>query len=84
MSNNNFKRILLVAESIHNIRMNTAAELVEDVLRKTGENLEVLVTRDKAELGKVLERIEIAFGDIPFELIPEMPNLKWLQLWSAG
>jgi phosphoglycerate dehydrogenase-like enzyme len=84
MSNGNIKRILLVAESIHDIRMNTAAELIEDMLRKTGESLEVLVTRDKAEVEKALDRIEIAFGDIPFELIPKMPNLKWLQLWSAG
>jgi phosphoglycerate dehydrogenase-like enzyme len=81
---NNGKRILLVAGSIHDIRMNTAAELIEDMLRKTGENLEVLVTRDKAEVEKALDSIEIAFGDIPFELIPKMPKLKWLQLWSAG
>jgi phosphoglycerate dehydrogenase-like enzyme len=84
MSNSSFRRILLVAESIHNIRMDTAAELIEDVFQKTGESLEVLVTRDKAEIGKVLGGIEIAFGDIPFELIPNMPNFKWLQLWSAG
>jgi phosphoglycerate dehydrogenase-like enzyme len=84
MSNGSFKRILLVAESIHSIRMNTAAELIEGVLQKTGESLEVLVTQDKAEVEKTLDRIEIAFGDIPFELIPKMPNLKWLQLWSAG
>jgi phosphoglycerate dehydrogenase-like enzyme len=84
MSKGDFERILLVAGSIHNIRMNTAAELIEDILRKTGENLEVLVTQDKTEVAKVPERIEIAFGDIPFELIPKMPNFKWLQLWSAG
>ncbi|MDR1411147.1 MAG: D-2-hydroxyacid dehydrogenase [Spirochaetaceae bacterium] len=84
MSNSSSKGILLVAESIHNIRMNTAAELIGDALRKAGANLEILVTRDKAEAEKVLDRIEIAFGDIPFELIPKMPNLRWLQLWSAG
>ena len=87
MSSSDSKRILLVAESIHNIRMNTAAELIGSVLQRTGErrrSLGVLVTQDKAEVEKALDRIEIAFGDIPFELIPKMPNLKWLQLWSAG
>lgn len=84
MSNCSLKRTLLVAESIHHIRMNTAPELIEDVLRKAGENLEILVTNDKAEVEKALDSIEVAFGDIPFELIPKMPGLKWLQLWSAG
>jgi phosphoglycerate dehydrogenase-like enzyme len=31
-----------------------------------------------------MERIEIGMGDVPFGLLPRMPNLKWLQLWSAG
>ncbi|MDR2245738.1 MAG: D-2-hydroxyacid dehydrogenase [Treponema sp.] len=84
MGNSDSKRILLVAGSIHRIRMNTAAELIDGALQKTGESLEVLVTRDTAEVEKALDRIEIAFGDIPFERIPQMPNLKWLQLWSAG
>jgi phosphoglycerate dehydrogenase-like enzyme len=84
MNNNSFKGILLVAGSIQNIRMNTVAKLIEGALQETGENLEVMVARDKAGVEKVLDRIEIAFGDIPFELIPQMPRLKWLQLWSAG
>jgi phosphoglycerate dehydrogenase-like enzyme len=84
MTNNNFKRVFLLAGSIHSIRMNSAAEIIGDILGKAGEDMEVLVTSDKAGLEGVLERIEVAFGDIPFELIPKMPNLKWLQLWSAG
>jgi phosphoglycerate dehydrogenase-like enzyme len=81
---NSFKGAILVAESIHKIRMDDAAEDLESVLRGMGENREILVTQDKAEVEKVLDKIEIAFGDIPFELIPRMPNFKWLQLWSAG
>ncbi|MDR1128873.1 MAG: D-2-hydroxyacid dehydrogenase [Treponema sp.] len=84
MSNSDSKGILLVAESIHNIRMNTAAELIGEALRNAGGNLEILAAQDKAGVEKVLDRIEIAFGDIPFELVPKMPGLKWLQLWSAG
>jgi phosphoglycerate dehydrogenase-like enzyme len=84
MNNNDCKSVLLIAESIHSIRMNTAAELVEKTLREKGKDWEVLITQDRAKVGEVLDRIEIAFGDIPFELIPKMPGLKWLQLWSAG
>jgi phosphoglycerate dehydrogenase-like enzyme len=84
MSNNSFKGIILVAQSIHKVLMNTALEDIEAALHKAGEKREILITQDKAEVEKVLDKIEIAFGDIPFELIPGMPNFKWLQLWSAG
>jgi phosphoglycerate dehydrogenase-like enzyme len=84
MSNNSFKGIILVAQSIQKVRMDGAAEDLGTMLHKMGEDREILVTQDKAEVEKVLDKIEIAFGDIPFELIPEMLNFKWLQLWSAG
>ncbi|GHU85083.1 3-phosphoglycerate dehydrogenase [Spirochaetia bacterium] len=56
----------------------------ESRLRETGKGRELCITTDRAEVEKRLDAIEIAFGDIPFDLIPRMPNLKWLQLWSAG
>ncbi|MDR0878246.1 MAG: hypothetical protein LBN21_09345, partial [Treponema sp.] len=53
-------------------------------LHAAGENREVLITRDRAEMEKVLDRVEICMGDVPFDLYSRMPNLKWIQLWSAG
>lgn len=44
----------------------------------------MLISMDTAEIEPFLDRIEIGFGDVPFDLLPRMPNLKWLQLWSAG
>jgi phosphoglycerate dehydrogenase-like enzyme len=87
-SNDGFKGIILVAQSIHQIEMfdssRQGADDLETLLRKTADGREFCITEDKTEVEKILDRIEIAFGDIPFELIPKMPNLKWLQLWSAG
>jgi phosphoglycerate dehydrogenase-like enzyme len=53
-------------------------------LEAAGKGREVLVSRDKAEIEPFLDRIEIGLGDVPFDLLGRMPNLKWLQLWSAG
>jgi phosphoglycerate dehydrogenase-like enzyme len=43
-----------------------------------------MISKEPSEIEPFLERIEIGMGDIPFGLIPRMPNFKWLQLWSAG
>jgi phosphoglycerate dehydrogenase-like enzyme len=53
-------------------------------LEAAGENREVLITGDRAEMEKVLDRVEICMGDVPFSLYSRMPRLKWVQLWSAG
>ncbi|MDR2404561.1 MAG: D-2-hydroxyacid dehydrogenase [Spirochaetaceae bacterium] len=53
-------------------------------LRQAGEGREVRITANKGEIEPVLEEVEIGFGDVPFSLIPRMPRLKWIQLWSAG
>ncbi|MDR1315783.1 MAG: D-2-hydroxyacid dehydrogenase [Spirochaetales bacterium] len=44
----------------------------------------VLVTEERAEIEKILDKIEIAAGDFPQELIPRAPGLKWFQQWYAG
>jgi phosphoglycerate dehydrogenase-like enzyme len=58
-------------------------EFREELLN-AGAVREALITREPAEIEPFLDRIEIGMGDVPFALLPQMPNLKWLQIWSAG
>jgi phosphoglycerate dehydrogenase-like enzyme len=44
----------------------------------------VLITKNKAEIEKILDKIEIAAGDFPQEFVPRAPALKWFQQWYAG
>ncbi|MDR3166596.1 MAG: D-2-hydroxyacid dehydrogenase [Treponema sp.] len=53
-------------------------------LRKAGEGRDVLISSDRAEIEKVLDKIEIAVGFVPWDLLSRMPHLGWVQLWSAG
>lgn len=46
--------------------------------------LELLYSRDKAEIAARLTDIEVAVGNFPRELLLEAPNLKWFQQWGAG
>jgi phosphoglycerate dehydrogenase-like enzyme len=74
---NNKKGIILWA-------VNQAPEGGPEKIREIGEGRELVMTTDRGMTEAVADRVEIAFGDIPFDLIPRMPRLKWLQLWSAG
>jgi phosphoglycerate dehydrogenase-like enzyme len=58
-------------------------ELLEKI-RQTGDGREVVGIPHRADAEAYLDKIEIGFGDIPFALIPRMPHLGWVQLWSAG
>ena len=49
-----------------------------------GDGWEVLISMEAAEIEPFFDRIEVGMGDIPPDLIPRMPGLKWWQLWSAG
>jgi phosphoglycerate dehydrogenase-like enzyme len=57
---------------------------MEKELSAAGENRELLFTMDAAEIEPHLNHIEIAMGDVPFSLLARMPNLRWVQIWSAG
>jgi phosphoglycerate dehydrogenase-like enzyme len=57
---------------------------MEQMLREAGGGREVFFSRHKAEVEPFLDRIEIGMGDVPFSLLSRMPNLQWVQLWSAG
>ena len=45
---------------------------------------ELIHTMDKSEIEKILNRIEICIGNGPWDLYTKMPELKWIQTWSAG
>jgi phosphoglycerate dehydrogenase-like enzyme len=49
-----------------------------------GDGREVVITGDRAVMERLLPRVEICMGDIPFDLYFRMPRLSWVQLWSAG
>jgi phosphoglycerate dehydrogenase-like enzyme len=57
---------------------------MEQRLREAGDGREIFFSHHKAEVEPFLDRIEIGMGYLPFSLIPRMPNLRWVQLWSAG
>jgi phosphoglycerate dehydrogenase-like enzyme len=44
----------------------------------------VLVTADRAEVERILDKVEIAAGDFPQDLLPGASGLKWFQQWYAG
>ncbi|MDR0584687.1 MAG: D-2-hydroxyacid dehydrogenase [Treponema sp.] len=75
----NQKTIILL--SLHHSRV--LSEFREELLA-AGAGRGVLVTMEQAEIEPYIGLIEIGMGDVPFALLPRMPNLKWLQLWSAG
>lgn len=60
----------------------TEDELVQ--VRRLAPELDVVVTRDRAEIERLLPHIEVAFGIFPSDLVASAPALKWFQQWSAG
>jgi phosphoglycerate dehydrogenase-like enzyme len=55
-----------------------------EALRSQAEGREIVHITDRSEIEKILDKIEILIGDAPWDLLAEMPNLRWLQTWSAG
>jgi phosphoglycerate dehydrogenase-like enzyme len=55
-----------------------------ECIREAGDGREVKIVSKGRELEGVLDTIEILFGDVPFGMLPQVPNLAWVQLWSAG
>jgi phosphoglycerate dehydrogenase-like enzyme len=73
------KGILVIALPSSRLPVDT-----KERIQRVSGGREVLITQDKDELERILDNIEIGFGDVPFSLLPRMPRLKWVQLWSAG
>ncbi len=55
-----------------------------DRIKELAPDMDLLVTRDRAELQKMLDDVEILTGWFPHDLILEARNLRWVQQWGAG
>ncbi|MDR1429923.1 MAG: hypothetical protein LBI85_06500, partial [Spirochaetaceae bacterium] len=55
-----------------------------DRIREAGGGRDVKIVSRSRELEGILDTIEILFGDVPFGMLPHVPHLAWVQLWSAG
>ena len=44
----------------------------------------IVMTRDHDEIEQLLDHVEIAAGWFPADLLPQAPQLRWYQQWSAG
>jgi phosphoglycerate dehydrogenase-like enzyme len=53
-------------------------------IREAGDGRDVTIVSRSRELEGALDGVEILFGDVPFGMLPRMPRLAWVQLWSAG
>jgi phosphoglycerate dehydrogenase-like enzyme len=53
-------------------------------VRVAAPDMDVLLTHDREEIEQVLDRVEIAAGGFPHDLIPRAHNLRWYQQWGAG
>ncbi|MFW5689118.1 MAG: D-2-hydroxyacid dehydrogenase [Spirochaetota bacterium] len=53
-------------------------------VRSLAPDYEIIVTTERDEIESALERIEIALGSFPHDLIPSAPRLRWLQQEGAG
>ena len=73
------KKIILLSLAPYRVMPEFKAQL-----EAAGENREVLITQEPADIKPFLQRIEIGMGDIPHTMIADMKNFKWWQLWSAG
>ncbi len=60
----------------------TEADLAQ--IRARVPHMEILHTRDRAEIQARLAEIEIAAGGFPHDLLSQARNLRWLQQWGAG
>lgn len=53
-------------------------------IQEAAPDFELIVTRDREEIVRVLDDIEITACIFPHDLITHARHLRWYQLWSAG
>ena len=54
------------------------------LVQAAAPDMRILVTRDRAQVERALDEIEIAAGGFPHDLLPRARALRWLQQWGAG
>lgn len=59
-------------------------EGVEERLRATAPELELVVGRDRQAIADRAAEIEVVIGFPPRDLLASMPKLRWFQQWAAG
>jgi len=53
-------------------------------IKSLAPDKQVVVTNHHNEIEAVLDKIEIAVGGFPCDLVAQARNLRWLQQWGAG
>jgi phosphoglycerate dehydrogenase-like enzyme len=53
-------------------------------VRAEAGGMEVVLSRDKEKVTKLLDRLEVIVGSFPRELLPRATHLRWYQQWGAG
>ena len=72
-------KILLAALSEEMLDDDALLNLQERVPAMT-----VMRMHDASEIEDKVNDIEIVVGSVPYDLVPRMPSLRWVQLWGAG
>lgn len=62
----------------------TVADRYLAQIQALAPDLEVIVSPSRAEIEHLLDRVEIAAGDFPLDLLPRARRLRWYQQWGAG
>ncbi len=65
-------------------RSGTLSEPQIAQVRAAAPDMQLLVTRDRDEIERALDDIEIAAGWFPRDLLLRARNLRWFQQWGAG
>lgn len=53
-------------------------------IREAADGREVVITTDKEQMEKIIDRVEIAAGDFPVSLAGAAGSLRWFHQWYAG
>ncbi len=61
-----------------------SADQVAQVREAAPEDAPIVMTRGRDEIEAMLNRIEVAVGWFPADLLPQASSLRWYQQWSAG
>lgn len=67
-----------------NFESGTLSEEQLALVQAAAPDMRILVTRERAQVERALDEIEIAAGGFPHDLLSQARHLRWLQQWGAG